>query len=82
MAIIVRLIKNNYENKVQSVMVNNSTNINRMKNYLSSQTIEHKKTMTYYVVNPVAWLGDVIIRHKNVVVLNQLFEFQPSTSDK
>ena len=28
-------------------MFNNSTNINKIVNYLSPQAIEHKKTMTY-----------------------------------
>ena len=39
------------------VMVNNSTKINKMNNYLSSQTTEHKNTMTYVVGNPSLGLG-------------------------
>jgi len=30
-----------YENKALTVMVNNSTNINKMNNYLSDQTIKN-----------------------------------------
>ena len=38
-------------------MVNNSTKINKMNNYLSPQTTEHKNTMTYVVGNPSLGLG-------------------------
>ena len=34
-----------YEKKVQTVMVNNSTNINKINNHLSSEIIQHKKTI-------------------------------------
>ena len=33
-----------------SVMVNNSTNINKTKNQLSPQTTEHQKIKTYYLL--------------------------------
>jgi hypothetical protein len=38
-------------------MVNNSTNINKMKNNLSFQLIKHKKTMIYEVGNSGPDLG-------------------------
>jgi hypothetical protein len=57
-------------------MFNNFTNINKTKNYLSSQTIEHKKTMTYDVGDP-----GTCDRHNNVVGLKYLVKCQPSTSD-
>jgi hypothetical protein len=43
--------------KFKPVMVNNSTNINKMNNKLSPQTIEYKKTMTYDIGNPGPVLG-------------------------
>jgi hypothetical protein len=38
-------------------MVNKSTNINKTNNHLSPQIIEHNKTTSYDVVNPVPGLG-------------------------
>jgi hypothetical protein len=38
-------------------MVNNSTNINKMNNHLSSQLIEHKKRLWNDVGNSVPVLG-------------------------
>jgi hypothetical protein len=45
-----------YEKKILTVMVNNSTNINKTNNHLLSQLIEHKKNLkngTYDVGIPV-----------------------------
>jgi hypothetical protein len=42
-----------YEKKVQTLMVNDFTNINKTKNHVSSQILEQKnKTTTYEVGNP------------------------------
>ena len=38
-------------------MVNNATNINKTNNLFTSQTNEHKKTLTYCVGNPGPDLG-------------------------
>ena len=38
--------------KVETVMVNNLTNINKMNNGLSPQPINHKKTTTYDIEKP------------------------------
>jgi hypothetical protein len=43
-------------------MVNNFTNINKINNHLSPQTIERKKTTAYDFRNPDPWY-----RHNNVV---------------
>jgi hypothetical protein len=46
------------EKNVETVMVNNSTNINKTKHLLSLQLIKtNKKTMTYNVGNPGADFG-------------------------
>jgi hypothetical protein len=47
------------------MMINNSTNINKMNNHLSPQLIEHKTT-TYDVGNPSPDLGQFGIRNKKV----------------
>jgi len=39
------------------VLVNNSSNINKTENHLSSYNTEHKKTTTYDVRNPGPGLG-------------------------
>jgi hypothetical protein len=39
------------------MMVNNSTNINKINNHLSSLLTEHKKNMTYDVGNPDSGIG-------------------------
>ena len=41
------LVNFNYEKKVKTVMVNNSTIISKM-NYLLFQSAEHKKTTTFF----------------------------------
>jgi hypothetical protein len=41
----------NYEKKVKTVMVNNSTNINETNNCLSPQIIEHNLMTTYGIGN-------------------------------
>jgi hypothetical protein len=51
----------------KTLMANNSTNINKMNNLLSSQTIRHKKD--HNVGNP----GTAWDRNKNVAVLNRLY---------
>ena len=38
-----RMVNWIYEKKIETVMVNNSTNINEMNNRFSTQTIQHKK---------------------------------------
>jgi hypothetical protein len=43
--------------KFKTVMVNNSTNINKTNNNLSPQTNEYEKTMTYDIGNPGPVLG-------------------------
>jgi hypothetical protein len=43
--------------KVETVMVNNLTNINKMNNGLSPQPIDHKKTTTYDIEKPGHVLG-------------------------
>ena len=40
-------------------MVNNSTNINKTNDHLSSQLIEHRKTTIFDVGNPGTGLGQV-----------------------
>ena len=50
-----------YEKKVETVMVNNSTNINKTNNHLSPQIIEH---MVFEILI-LAWH-----KHKNVGWLN------------
>jgi hypothetical protein len=44
------------------MMINNSTNVNKINNQLSPQIIEHKKTMSYDNGNSVS-KND---RHRNV----------------
>ena len=39
----MKTLLGNYEKKVLTVMVNNSTNFNKMNNHFSTQTIEYKK---------------------------------------
>ena len=43
--------------KSLTIMVNNSTNINKINNHLSPQLIKHKKNTTYDVENPGPHLG-------------------------
>jgi len=60
-------------------MVNNSTNINQMNNYISLQLTEHKKKTTTYITVEIqvqAW-----DRHKSLAVLNQLKESELSPRD-
>ena len=52
-----------YEKKVETVMVNNSTNINKTNNHLSPQIIEH---MVFEILI-LAWH-----RHKNVATTSHL----------
>ena len=52
------------DKKVKTVMVSNSTNINKMNSHLSHQIIEHKKHMALEI-QVLAWY-----RHKNVGWLN------------
>ena len=40
-----------YEKKIETVMVNNSTNINKTNNHLLPQVIEHQKNPTYSIGN-------------------------------
>jgi hypothetical protein len=47
-----------YEKKVLSILVNNSTNINKSNNHISPQLNEHKKTVIYDVGNPCPGLGE------------------------
>jgi hypothetical protein len=42
-----------YEKKVQTVMVNNAININKMNRDLSPQTTDHKKSTAYAIENTV-----------------------------
>jgi len=51
-------------------MINNSTNINKMNDDLSPQTIEHRKTTTYILL-PRTW--------GNVVKVKQGLDFCSST---
>ena len=48
-----------YEKKIKTVMVNNSTNINKTNNHLSPQVIKHKKkTQIMYItleIQVLAW---------------------------
>ena len=48
---------NDYDKKVQTVMVNNFTNINKTSNHLSPYITEHKKETTYDVGNSGPDLG-------------------------
>jgi hypothetical protein len=57
-------------------MVNNYTNINKTNNHILPQIIEHKKTMKQMASKIQVQILD---RHKNVVGLNRLMKFQPST---
>jgi hypothetical protein len=53
------------------VIVNNSTNINKTNNHLSTQLIEYKKENDMMMeIQIVTWA-----RHKNVPVLNQLMGY-------
>jgi len=38
----------NYEKKVETMMINNSTNINKTNNHISPQIMEQKKESTTY----------------------------------
>jgi len=58
-----------YENKAQTMMVNNFTNINKMHNYLSAQVIEPCRWKFQFLV----WVG-----HENVVGYNWLMGSQPN----
>ena len=61
-----------YENKVLTVMINNSTNINKKNNYWTQKKSWHMKLE----IQVLPW-----DRHKNVVELNQLLESQTSPLD-
>ena len=67
-----------YEKKDLTVMVNNSTDINKTNNHLSPQITEHKDhgMNLYDVENP----GPVWNRHEYVAVLNRLMRSQPFVS--
>ena len=63
--------------KVETGMVNNSTNINKTNDHLSPQLNEHKNIQQHmsYEIQVLTW-----DRHKNEVGLNQLIGSKPSTS--
>ena len=66
--IIYNLYSYAYEKNFLSVMVNNSTNINKTNNHLSTQIIEHKNTMTITLeIKVLTW-----DKHKNVVGLYRI----------
>ena len=63
-----------HEQKIETVIVSNSTNINKTHKHLSPDAIVHKQmTMIRGIGNPDLVLG----LHTNVAVLNRLSEFQP-----
>ena len=62
---------------IYTVMVENSNNINKTNNHLS--TTEHKKITIYGIEN--SGLGLTWDRHKNVAGLNRLMGSQPGSSD-
>jgi hypothetical protein len=68
----------NYEQKILSSDVNNSTNINKMNNNLSSQLAEHKKIPQHMTleIKVLAW-----DKHKNMGGLNWSLGSQPSPLD-
>ena len=61
-----------------TVMVNNSTNINKTNNHLLPKTIEHKEIPQHMALEILVLALD---RHKNVAGLNRLMGSQPSPSD-
>ena len=42
----------NYEKKVETMMINNSTNINKTNNHISPQIMEQKKEHDIWSLNP------------------------------
>jgi hypothetical protein len=65
---------NDYEKKVWTVMVNNSTNINKTNN-LSAQTTEYK-IKDHDILLWKSW-----DRYNNVVGINQSMESQPRSNN-
>jgi len=58
-------------------MVNNSTNINKTNNYITTLIIVHKKKMTYWVGNQSHGLGQA----QQCGRLNRLMGSKPSSFD-
>jgi hypothetical protein len=66
----------NMQKKVSTVMVNNSTNISKMYNHLTSKQLNIKKMTTYSVTNPGPDLGQPQ-KCKTGFVGSQLFSHTP-----
>ena len=46
----------NYEKKVETMMINNSTNINKTNNHISPQIMEQKKRARHMALKSRSWL--------------------------